>query len=174
MENPSSKILRKLQIRDAPFMLEWMREPDILDCFQFDAVDMSEDACREFISSSFDDHCRHYAIVDHTDEYQGTVSLKHIDRKNGIAEYAIVLRRAAMGKGLGKQATLEILDIAYSELKLRKVYLNVFADNTRAKNLYKRCGFVYEGTSKAHIVKDGIPKDLDWYAHFNPDACHIA
>lgn len=161
--------LRKLENKDAPFMFEWMQDPDILACFQFDASNASENTCEAFIANSFDIDQRHYAIVNQADEYQGTVSLKHIDHKNGTAEYAIVLRKSAMGQGLAKQATEEILNIAYNELGLRKVYLNVLTENTHAQHLYERCGFILEGTAVAHILKDGHPKDLYWYAHFNPD-----
>ncbi|MBD3341242.1 MAG: GNAT family N-acetyltransferase, partial [Candidatus Lokiarchaeota archaeon] len=38
-----------------------------------------------------------------------------------------------------------ILDRAFNQLKLHKVYLLVAEDNDIAKHLYKKCGFLEEG-----------------------------
>ena len=84
---------------------------------------------------------RHYAICDDEDAYQGTISLKDIDVENGTAEYAIVLRRQAQGKGYASFATREILRIAFEELGLHKVYLNVWKENAHAVGFYEHMGF---------------------------------
>ncbi len=90
---------------------------------------------------------RHYAICDDEDAYQGTISLKDIDVENGTAEYAIVLRRQAQGKGYASFATREILRIAFEELGLHKVYLNVWKENAHAVGFYEHMGFRPESRS---------------------------
>ena len=40
----------------------------------------------------------HMAITDDNDEYMGTVSLKNINYIDSFAEFAITVRRTAMGK----------------------------------------------------------------------------
>ena len=82
--------LRKLEIKDKPFMQEWMRDKEIMGCFQM-KVDPEDDyRIEKFINDSFSISNRHYAITDECDEYQGTISLKNIDLTNKNAEYAIV------------------------------------------------------------------------------------
>ena len=44
--------LRGLQEKDAPYMLEWMQDPDIACFFRFDAQKMTVDSCRDFILKS--------------------------------------------------------------------------------------------------------------------------
>lgn len=106
---------------------------------------------------------RHYAICDDNDAYQGTISLKDIDKENGTAEYAIVLRRQAQGKGYARFATQEILRIAFEELGLHKVYLNVWKENTHAVGFYEHMGFRREGEAREQIVLHGKRCSLLWY-----------
>ena len=114
----------------------------------------SHKKCQKFISHSFTDENRHYAIEeDH--EYMGTISLKHISTLNQNAEYAIALRKKAQGKGLGTRASHQLLKIAFVELALNKVYLDVLSDNSAAIHLYKKLGFKEEGELKKHIIVDG-------------------
>lgn len=159
-------MLRRLEKKDAPFMLEWMHDATINCNFQYPFGEMTIEKVIAFIASSIDEENKHFAIVDEKDEYLGTISLKHISKKDRNAEYAIVTRQKAQGTGIAKLATQELLKYAFQELKLHKVYLNVLSDNVRAQRLYKECGFVQEGIAKdAVFIKDKY-KSLVWYGIF--------
>ena len=41
--------LRKLELKDAPLMLEWIQDPTIACFFRFDAQSMTIQDCEEFI-----------------------------------------------------------------------------------------------------------------------------
>lgn len=154
--------LRELELRDAPHMLEWMMDPSIARFFRFDAAGMTEEKCRDYIASANrDPSSRHYAIADENDEYLGTISLKNIEE--GRAEYAISTRKCAHGSGAAMQATREILRIAFEELGLETVFLNVLTENRRANAFYRKAGFRYERTEKNALELRGEPKDLNWY-----------
>ena len=155
--------LRALQEKDAPFMLEWMQEPSIACFFRFDASKMTAESCRAFIeNANKDENSRHYAIADENDEYLGTISLKDIDGVS--AEYAVSTRKAAHGTGAAMQATRQLIDIAFNELKLERVFLNVLTENLRANAFYKKAGFAFEYTEKNAVEIRGEMKDLNWYA----------
>ena len=79
------------------------------------------------------------------------------------AEFAISMRAAAQGQGIAMEATKELLKIAFEEIGLQRVYLNVLSDNDRAVHLYEKCGFVYEGEFRNHIKIRGEMKSLKWY-----------
>ena len=156
--------LRRLETKDAPYMLEWMREPTIACFFRFDAETMTEDACAEFILSSLQDsHSAHYAIVDTTDEYLGTISLKDINFEKKSAEYAISLRKKAHGTGVAREATWEIWRIAFELLGLEEVFLNVLTENIRANAFYNNVGFQYQYTEEYAVEIRGEMKSLNWY-----------
>ena len=154
--------LRPLRSEDAPLMLEWMQDPSIACFFRFDSASMTEEKCRSFIASAnLDPDSRHYAIADERDCYLGTISLKNI--RDGRAEYAISTRKCAHGSGAALQATREVLRIAFDELGLDSVYLNVLTENLRANAFYRKAGFRYTHTEKDALEIRGERKDLNWY-----------
>lgn len=160
-------ILRKLQLKDIPFMLEWMHADEAKHIFQNNFASVDEIAAKKFVENSFKEDQQHFAIVDdQDDEYLGTISLKNIDLKNKNAEYAISTRKKARGTGANQKATILLLDYGFSKLGLKKIYLNVLSSNKRAISFYKKCGFIYEGKFKNHLFIDEKYQDLEWYAIF--------
>ncbi len=156
--------LRKLEPKDAQGMLSWMHNPEISSVFQCDFQNFDLDRVNGFIESAQEDSANlHRACVDDNDRYLGTVSLKNIDPVAKNAEYAISFCKEAHGTGASAFATREILNIAFNELKLERVYLNVRGDNARANSFYKKFGFIYEGSFKKHVFAGGEFKDLNWY-----------
>lgn len=161
--------LRKLQEEDIKGMLEWMTDSDIQKSFRFSSDCIDEKKVLQFIKSAettpMEGKSIHYAIADEeSNEYLGTISLKEVSISNKNAEYAISLRKNAQGRGIGAQATKEILKLAFEEFALEKVYLNVFSDNIRAIKLYEKCGFIFEGEFRSHLLIEGEFRSLKWYS----------
>lgn len=160
-------MLRRLEVKDAPFMLEWMHDQTINCQFRYPFARMTLDKAKNFIKYSFDEENQHFAIVDDNDEYLGTISLKNISEKDHNAEYAIVTRQKAHGKGIAAKATTEILHYAFEDLGLHRIYLNVLSDNIEARKLYEACGFDLEGEFKEAVKIGGTYRNLAWYAMLN-------
>lgn len=156
-------MLRRLEEKDAPFMLEWMHDETVNCNFQYPFAEMTLEKVKAFIENSFDEESQHFAITDEQGEYLGTISLKHISQKDKNAEYAIVARKKAQGTGAAKQATQELLQYAFHELELHKIYLNVLSENMRARKFYEKCGFIQEGLSKDAVRIHDSYKSLVWY-----------
>lgn len=159
-----SQSIRRLKNEDVDLMLEWMHDENVNSKFCFDFASMTREKAMAFIANSFTDKNQHFAFVDHNNHYLGTISLKNISVKDSNAEYAIVARTLAHGTGVAYKATIEILQYAFYTLNLHRVYLNVLADNLRANNFYRKCGFSYEGQFKEHLFLNGQYKNLNWYA----------
>lgn len=162
--------LRALEPKDAPYMLEWMHDPDIQKGFKRNMLDASMDDVITFINEYsnipekiISGMSLHYALVEESDEYLGTASLKNIDIMNGTAEYAITTRKIAQGGGKAYNATMMMLKKAFSDLGLRRVYLSVYSNNYSAINLYEKCGFIFEGEFRKHFVINGQYVDWKWY-----------
>lgn len=162
--------LRKLKKKDAPLMLEWMQDKEINSCFRFNAQSMTIEKVYSFIEKAQDISMdMHLAIINEEDEYLGTISLKEIDLINHIAEYAISMRKCAIGNGIARIATEKLLDKAFNEIRLNKVYLNVLSDNIRAIKFYEKLGFRFEGEFKDHLFIKGQYKSIKWYSIFKDD-----
>jgi diamine N-acetyltransferase len=145
--------LRRLQMKDAPLMLEWMHDPSVVENLQTDFASKTIQDCENFIIAAQD--CSkdlHLSIVDDKDEYMGTVSLKHI--QNGSAEFAIMVRKSAMGKGYSKYAMTEIIRIGFEELNLQSIYWCVSPENKRALRFYDKNG--YQRVDATSLIIGGV------------------
>ena len=162
--------IRRLKEKDATLMLEWMHDPEIQKGFRKRMVDASIGDVKKFINESANENTivtgmdLHYAIIDQDDDvYLGTVSLKNIDIENGTAEYAIVVRREAQRHGVAHKATMLLLDKAFFELGLRRIYLSVYSNNYSAIKLYEKCGFKFEGEFRNHFIIENECVGWKWY-----------
>lgn len=134
--------LRKLKLKDAPLMLEWMHDQDVTRDLRNNFTSKTIDDCRNFISNSANNKKNvHYAVASNKDEYMGTVSLKDIDSKSKSAEFGIVVRKAAMGAGYSWFAMTSIFKIAFEQLGLDFVYWCVSKCNKRACRFYDKHHF---------------------------------
>lgn len=156
--------LRKLELRDAPLMLAWMHDEavagDLLTDFSSKTI---QDAERFIQSSLTDQNDLHLAVASDTDEYMGTVSLKHIE--DGGAEFAITVRAEAMGRGYSWFGMKSILEKAFGELELERVYWCVLRSNSRAVRFYDKHHF----SEAADIPRKVLERyegtgDLKWYS----------
>lgn len=173
--------LRSLELKDAPFMLEWMHDTDIQQVFAKDMASMTLEDAETFIKDNctlpiqdrldgdFDGKSIHFAVAGDEDEYLGTISLKNVDIVTRDAEYAISMRQVAHGTGAAKEATEQLLQLAFEKYHLHRVYLNVLDKNIRARKFYEKCGFVYEGQFRQALLKGDNYMDLNWYSMLDSD-----
>lgn len=161
--------LRHLQVKDAGYMLEWMHDDEVVHFLSANFATKKIDDCLAFIEYSQNkDKDINLAIVDEKDEYMGTVSLKHINTKTKTAEFAITMRKCAMGKGYSTYGMAEIIKMGIEEIGLEKIYWCVSCKNERAirfydKNKYKRTNDIPDA------IKDSYSKEQNeafiWYVY---------
>lgn len=159
--------LRKLRLEDAPFMLEWMHDDDLIKDMRADFKSKTLEDCRLFIRASQEDKKNaHFAVADIADTYVGTVSLKNIDIENKAAEFAICMRRCALGTGMAAEAMKKVIEKAFQEMKLEIVYWSVNPGSKRAVRFYNKNGYLKIRTLNEHfkqiIFRGGGTTPLFW------------
>lgn len=91
----------------------------------------------------------------------GIARLMFIDRIHQTAELGLYLGIANMrGRGLGREAVMQIARYAFSTLKLERLYLRVLASNMAARRCYIACGFQEEGVWREHVFVNGQRHDM--------------
>lgn len=161
-----SRVIRKLEKRDAERMFLCLNDKDNLKYLTIGYKDFTLSDCETFIGEERNNNLD-FAIVDDADVWHGTISLKHIDLINKKAEYAIITDRSVHGTGLAKKATLALIEYAFDSLHLNKLYLNVVKENNRAASFYLKCGFKYVGLSRCSVLLGNKLYDLEWYELLN-------
>ena len=84
-----------------------------------------------------------FSITDTTNNKPvGYVSIKGIDRVEGLAEIGIaIMDKEYRGKGYGVEALRQAVNYAFNELGLTLLGLTVFPSNKRAIKTYEKVGF---------------------------------
>lgn len=164
--------LRELRNEDAPLMLAWMHDKSVVDKLRGNFASKTIEDCKTFIESSISYNNIHLAIASDTDEYMGTVSLKNIE--GGSAEFAITVRKEAMGKGYSWFGMEAIIEKAFNELNLESVYWCVSRDNERAVRFYDKHNFheVIDVPGKILNRYNGI-ENLKWYSVLKGDEFNV-
>jgi L-phenylalanine/L-methionine N-acetyltransferase len=81
------------------------------------------------------------------------------DRRGHAAQFGIAVHDAYEGRGAGRALVAAMIDLADNWLQIRRLELNVYADNARAIALYERFGFEREGLMRAYAWRDGAYVD---------------
>ncbi len=164
--------LRRLKQEDAQLMLEWMHDDIVIRDLRDDFINKSIDDCIEFIDASYSATNIHLAVTNDEDEYMGTISLKKIE--NGTAEFSMVVRNKAMGRGYSWYGIKEMIDYAFNELGLESVYWCVPRKNKRAIRFFDKHNF-HENVDVPQYIFDRY-KDIDnlkWYSVLKGDDINI-
>jgi RimJ/RimL family protein N-acetyltransferase len=86
----------------------------------------------------------------------GSIDLHEVDHVNGGAGLGIAIGDPLdTSQGYGSEAISLLLDFAFGELRLRRVWLDVYDDNAGARRLYERLGFVREATFRRGLFRHG-------------------
>ncbi|MFO1443880.1 GNAT family N-acetyltransferase [Bacillus sp. Bva_UNVM-123] len=123
----------------------------------------------EYHKKNFDeDRSYEFAITDKDNgDLFGAISLSNNQKfKNG--EIAYWIGEEYWGKGYGTEAAKALIDFAFKEKKLHKVFARYFKTNPASGRVMEKIGMVQEGLLKDQVVKDGKYEDLIYFGIINP------
>lgn len=96
-----------------------------------------------------------------TDRPVGSVYLRDIDWNHKKAEYGIFIgEEDARGKGYGSAAARLMIEYAFREMELHRLFLRVYAENIRAIRSYEKAGFEKEAYLREDVCIDGKYHDI--------------
>lgn len=102
-----------------------------------------------------DDEVLWAIAVKKDDRCIGHVGLYKIDPRLRKAEFAILVGDPRWwGKGVGRSATVAMIDWGFTQLNLHKISLSVLDTNRRAIKLYQQLGFRHEGKLRDEQFRD--------------------
>lgn len=96
-----------------------------------------------------------------TNRAVGSVYIRDIDATHHKAEYGIFIGESdARGKGYGTAAAGLMIQYCFEELKLHRLFLRVYAENTQAIRSYEKAGFAQEAYLRDDVFVDGRYRDI--------------
>jgi RimJ/RimL family protein N-acetyltransferase len=156
--------LRPLALSDLDHVMTWVNDREIVGNFAaFSGKPFTRDeekAYLERLLASTQD--RVFSVERATDGgYVGQVGIHQIHAPSRVGRLAcIIASRSEMGRGFGTAAIRLVLDWAFREARLHKVWLMCFKENVRARGIYSRVGFVEEGVLREEYLHEGVYHDM--------------
>lgn len=80
----------------------------------------------------------------------------------------------AQNRGVGSALMAALCDYSDNWVGALRLELSVYTDNTKAIGLYKKFGFVMEGSFRGYAMRDGQLTDVYAMARFHPNPPRIA
>jgi RimJ/RimL family protein N-acetyltransferase len=91
----------------------------------------------------------------------GTIGFFDLDLNNGSAGLGISIGAATdRGRGLGTDMLRALLQFGFGQLRLERIWLDVYDFNPGARRVYERVGFVEEGVLRHAIFREGEYRDI--------------
>lgn len=114
----------------------------------------------DYIKDKMDKDATMFSMLEKdTREFIGNIEF--FNRVDDEAEWGIVITSKMQNKGYGKEALRRSVEYGFNELNLKRIYLEVYANNLRAIHIYENCGFKeYDRTDVdvfMEILKDECP-----------------
>lgn len=163
-------ILREIQEEDTDYIVKWRNQESIKKFFIG-----QEDFTREGHLNWYHNVVQtkkavQFIIIDRlSNKPVGSTFIKDIDYKFKKGEFGIFIgEEGYLGRGIGTEAAKLIIQYGFKELGLHKIFLRVFADNTRAIKSYEKVGYVKEGYFKDDVFIQGKYHDMVYMAVINP------
>lgn len=144
--------LRKFDEHDILNKVRWINDPENNRFLHYD-LPLEYEQTKNWFEKNKENKKRYDAVIDYNGEPIGLIGLLDIDLKNKKAEYYIIIGEAKYrGKGIAEKATDELLNYAFNELTLKKIYLYTEKENFSAQRLFERVGFKKEGLLACDLI----------------------
>lgn len=153
--------LRAASADDVEARLALGNHADIIEMFGMSRSDvrpLTRDGAARWVGRLIDHP--HAWVIEAGGMLIGEIRLDNLDPHDRRASMAIgILDPKLLGRGLGSEAILLLLDHAFGELRLHRIGIRVLAYNKRAIRAYEKCGFIIEGREREAALVNGAWHD---------------
>lgn len=152
--------LDPLALDHLPHVMTWVNDRDVMQYFAQRQERITEDEEKKYLDSliaSKSDRAFSIFTGDGHDEgaYVGQCSVNQIYWPARNGRVFLVVRKAMQGKGFGSKALTALVERAFEEMNLHKLWLIVRRDNRSAQAMYLRAGFEFEGMLRDEYCVQG-------------------
>ena len=160
-----------LTVEHLPLVMTWVNDREVMQYFAQRQERIEEEEERRYLEALIGSKTdRAFSIFEgeghDADSYVGQCSVNQIYWPARNGRVFLVVRKARQRRGLGAAALSALVERAFGEMDLHKLWLIVRRDNRRAQAMYLRAGFEFEGMLRDEYCVptsqgDGRPKFFD-------------
>lgn len=166
-------ILRRLEMRDAPDLFDYSRDPQVAKHVLWDAQTSVSEA-RAYVRYML----RRYRAGEpaswgieekETGRVVGTIGYMWYQQDNNACEVGYSLARRRWNRGYMTEALAEVLRFSFEELGVHRVEAQHEVENAASGAVMRKCGMRKEGTLRGRLYNKGRYVDVDLYAMLRED-----
>lgn len=148
--------LRAIERSDIPAFVHWFNDPEIRKYLRMYMPFSQAQEERWFEAHLQDQSSLIFGIETLDGKLIGNIGLHDITWKDRHAYLGIVIgEKDYWGQGYGADAITTLLNFAFTQMNLHRVFLTVYDYNQRAIRCYEKCGFKHEGCMRQAHFYDG-------------------
>lgn len=150
--------LRPLEPDDAELVHRWYSDVRVLALMGDPPISLAgrQQRYEESVKADGADVFRFMICLLVDDRRIGRTDLFDLDRQNGSCAFGITIGEPELwGQGLGTDAVNALVDFAFGQLRMERVWLDTDTLNTRAQAAYDKAGFTVEGRFRRAFYQDG-------------------
>ena len=161
--------LRRLKKEDLPTRVLWMNNPAVYNSMHF-TLPITLEGTEMWFDNNIGNDKRVDVVLLDDGKIVAFAGITNIDLSLSKGESYTFVCPDLQGKGIGTRARRMVLDFAFSELGLNKVFAYTNEDNIPSCKLSEKLGFKLEGRFRQeYINKDGELKDRLYYGLLKED-----
>ncbi|MBQ3080487.1 MAG: GNAT family N-acetyltransferase [Clostridia bacterium] len=161
-------VLRKLEMRDAPDMFEYSRDPLVAKHVLWDAqtsVSESRGYIRYMLRKYRSGEPSSWGIEEKASgKIIGTIGYMWYQRENNSCEVGYSLARAHWGRGYMTEALKAVIAYSFKTLRIHRVEAQHETDNLASGRVMEKCGMTKEGTLRGRLYNKGKYVDVHVYS----------
>lgn len=155
--------LRTVEREDVDVLQRALNEPAFQRGFLLESPrnrEMVEERVEDTVEADDDSV---YLLVSVDGDAVGGVSLREVrpHQDHGMLAYWLLPRER--GHGYATEGAALLVDHAFEQVGLHRVYAWTIADNEASRALLERLGFAHEGTYREHVFTRGRYRDTEHY-----------
>jgi len=153
--------MRPLKLGDIGNIMTWVNDPEVvknLQHFNKKFTRKDEVGYIEKILASKNDFV--FSFFNEEGEYIGQGGIHQIAWDNKLGRLSLIIKREHWNKGYAKEILPSLVDYAFKNLGLHKIWLMHWKENKKADHLYKKLGFKKEGVLKDEYFWQGKYHDM--------------
>jgi diamine N-acetyltransferase len=168
-----SVYLRPAEREDLPLFVRWLGDARTARTLAIISP-LSQALEERWFEDLLDHHGRdrwHFVICRVEDDRPvGAINMHEFDVRNGSTALGIAIGDPDdTGQGYGSDALRALVAFGFGELRLERIWLDVYDFNERARHVYERVGFVHEGTLRRAFFRGGVHRDVHRMAILRDD-----
>ncbi len=149
-------ILRSMRYEDSKFLMKWYQDLELIKYYDL-LPPPTYAQIEKKIGKRLGDKNRIDLIIENRQvEAVGMVYLKKIDWKNSHAElHVMIAEKSNQGRLFGAEAGFLMLNYAFQELNLNKIYCRAIEYASEVQGLINHCGFKKEAVCQHLLYQQG-------------------